>query len=79
MAHVRQAIEGPMILVHVIGKGLGSEEEKVVPSSPILSPQAFCNISLLIFDRFSKTMCVSCTKFNNLSNAALHDFLSLFV
>ena len=50
-----------------------------VPSSPILSPQAFCNISLLIFDRFSKTMCVLCTEFNDLSNAALHDFLFLFV
>ena len=41
--------------------------------------QASCNIFPLILDRFSKTMCVSCTEFNNLSNATLHDFLSLFV
>ena len=47
--------------------------------SPILSPQALCNISPSVIDRFSKTMCVLCTKFPNLSNATLSDFVSRFV
>ena len=36
------------------------------PSSPILNPQAFCNISPLIFNRLSKNMCAMCTKLLNL-------------
>merc|ERR1712168_1540876 len=34
-------------------KASANKENPPIPSSPILSPQAFCNISLLIFDRFS--------------------------